>query len=700
MLNCRIGWRVAELDRLEQAPADLSLCLEPLPGSRINLAEPSGSLGGLVLPGNVAMNRDGAVFLLDRDQALLKRFDPCLCRFEVVPCLGGEGSEPRQLKSARGIGIACGNLFVCDAENHRVQVFSLNGFVLRALWQVPDLAGLTNPWKPYAIVFDRRFRAYVSDTNNGCIHVFSPNGFWLRSIEGLGAVTHLAIDPEERLYVTAGGASEILIIDLSGRALASVSRRDQIADRFKELPFTVDAAGRLLLGGLCTAAGVKPHAELGLFDLSGDPIDDEPDQENLEYPKRGTYLSRALDSRIAQCQWHRIELWTDLPGGTRIRVFTYSAESDRPIDLISSLDDDAWDTQQTLHSGIGPSWDCLVRSKPGRYLWLKLALEGNGEATPRVASVRLEYPRISLARYLPAVLRADPMAGELTDRLLSLFDRTLRQVEWQIDHQARLFDPLATPSGGGASDPRDFLTWLGSWLGIVLERHWPEAMRRRLLAQAGRLLPWRGTVYGLYRQLLLYLGFDIRLCPETEPECMHGCHQVTRGWRPPSLILEHYKLRRWLFLGHGRLSENARLWGRRIVNRSQLDENAQLDSTQLTSAQDPWRDPFHHYAHHFSVFIPGCFKRSPMARKGLERLLRAERPAHTEHQIVYVEPRFRIGVQSMIGFDAAIGKYPEGFALDHTTNLGRATLLASGRLGGPSMKVDARSRVGLTTKLD
>ena len=45
-------------------------------------------------------------------------------------------------------------------------------------------------------------------------------------------------------------------------------------------------------------------------------------------------------------------------------------------------------------------------------------------------------------------------------------------------------------------------------------------------------------------------------------------------WDPPPLILEHYRLRRWFELGAGRLGDQAVLWGKRIVNRSQLGRAA------------------------------------------------------------------------------------------------------------------------------
>jgi hypothetical protein len=165
--------------------------------------------------------------------------------------------------------------------------------------------------------------------------------------------------------------------------------------------------------------------------------------------------------------------------------------------------------------------------------------------------------------------------------------------------------------------------------------------------------------------------------------------------------LEHYRLRRWLFLGVGRLGDEARLWGQRIVNRSRLDANAQAGATQLKTSQDPLRDPFHVYAHRFTVFVPVRYGRSPELRQALENLLAAWRPAHTLGRLEFVEPRFRIGVQSMIGFDSVVGRYPSGVTLG-AMPLGQATVLEEPphRRGGPTLEVGKNARIGTTTRLD
>src|SRR6185369_10006639 len=134
LLNGRTGFRAAAVAPQVAAVVDPDCCalaLPRLPSSLRELAEPTGSLGGLRPPSNVAIGPGGGIYLLDRARVELKRFDPCACAFTTVPCLGGEGAGPRQLRHPGGIAIACGNLYICDTGNQRLSVYSLKGFALR-----------------------------------------------------------------------------------------------------------------------------------------------------------------------------------------------------------------------------------------------------------------------------------------------------------------------------------------------------------------------------------------------------------------------------------------------------------------------------------------------------------------------------------------------------------------------------------------
>src|SRR5205085_4196906 len=134
------------------------------------------------------------------------------------------------------------------------------------------------------------------------------------------------------------------------------------------------------------------------------------------------------------------------------------------------------------------------------YMWLRLAFTSHGEATPRIRKARVVFPRVSLRRYLPGAYGSDPQAADFTDRFLAIFDRTFRGIESTLDWQARFFDPLSAPADDRDSS-RDFLSWLGTWLGVIVDKSWPIERRRGYLKEIGKLFACRGTLIGLCKNL-------------------------------------------------------------------------------------------------------------------------------------------------------------------------------------------------------
>lgn len=753
-------WPGALSDNLRLDRRSRRLRLDYASGFRHTAADPNGTFGGLVLPSNVAVAPDGGIYLLDRGTATLKRFDPCECRFETVPCFGGIGGKARELRNPEGLGICDGNLFVCDTgaaptvttsldcnsaaakrqgeENHRLTVMSLRSFTLRGHWSPPRSAyeglnpRLAQTWEPFDVAFDGQGGVYVSDPANGCIHRFSPRGVWLAPLRGLGRVSHLAIDCRDRIYAVVEDAQTVKVLDSAGavideiRAATAWAKKEtyvrgpeEFSTNFPCLAFPVDHKGQLHLGDRCEPsccldrrrAAKEQGLEFGVFDLSGHPVDFKLEEATPKFEEKGWWISRALNSELYRCVWHRAVLRAQVPAGTSIEVATVTSEIEHsPADIKAMFEQQAFSARLTPNASDNNDWDALVRSPAGRYLWIKLTFRGNGSASPALEEVQVEFPRVSLRRYLPAVFGEEPTSADFTDRFLSIFDTTFRSIESTLDNLACYFDPNATPAvrRGGKID---FLSWLASWIGVTFDRNWPEQKRRRFLKQAGKLFPLRGTPKGLWRELLLYLGIEPEriCCANDQPQdrcspAPRNCAPIVKQcchWQPPALILEHFRLRRWLFLGQGRLHDRAVLWGKSIVNRTQLDNGqTRLGKTQLIMRPDPVTDPFHVNAHQFTVFVPAKWKRSDAARKGLENLLKAESPAHTRYNIEYVEPHFRIGFQSTLGFNTAIGRWPQGVTLDRTRLRHGSVLSASAqRRGNAGIILGKQSRIGTTTEL-
>lgn len=708
VLDARLGWGGLEVPGLsggvEAAPEDGALALAPLAGSGRQLAEPAGSLGGLVLPRHAAWIAEGQFVLLDVSAPRLLVLDRCDCALRPWPCLAAD--DPRLPAGAVSVAAGCGLLLVCVPSQHRVIVLDASNGALRGVW--PSPAGAP-PWSPVHAVLLQDGLAAVADPARGGVHLCSRRGRSLRFIGGLGAVRALAVDGRRRLLVVRDGSAEVLRIELaSGQLSGAFTRPADVAHDFPPLPVEVAADGAIDIAPLCDPADGPRW-----IGPDGQPLAAAPAPSANAYPLTGTWLSQALDSEIAGCVWDRITLTASLPAGTRLRL--WSTASDALLTEPELAEPSRWQRAgEWLQPTSEPDLDCaaqdwMLHATRGRHGWIRIEFAGDTRATPRLHCASIDFARTPLSRYLPTVFAADPVAAEFGDRWLGIFDRALREVESQVDDQARLFDPLATPAAPEVPAAQDFLHFLAGWVGVVLPTAWPLDRQRHVLAQAPRLYPWRGTREGLTASLRLLLGLD-RWDDHVpaQADCVRCVQQTAPRWRNPPLVLEHFTLRRWMAPGHARLSDAAKLWGERIVNRSRLQMDfpleqgggsggAQLGVTQLLTHQDPHRDAFHVHAHRISVFVPAGCVAAPGRERALEQYVAAEVPAHVQAKLVVVRPRFRVGVQALLGLDAVIGVRTQPPVLGQSA-LGRATVLHGAGTTQPQPPRGAgRMRVGMST---
>jgi phage tail-like protein len=651
LLDGRAGWREQQLENLV---LDIdALTLAPVPESGQPLSDPAGTLGGLALPSGVALAPDGSVVLVDPGTGELKRYDACEGRFETLPC-----SRP----AYRGRGLAVsrrGDLYVTDGE--RLSVYTLKGLVLRWSWAPKEA------WDPRDVVVDDRCHAYVADRSGGIVHVLDARGLRLDPLPHAGGArlsqpVHLAFDRAGRLYVVQEDDERVAVLDTgSGALLETVTQVDDIRDRFDPPPIEVDPEGGLTLPG--------PEGRPLRFDRFGNPLSSPATAiAATRFEAAGVYLSQPLDSGIDRCRWHSVELVARAAAGGRLAVETFTANTELALAQVLSLSPERWAAGPLLTTSTvgGDEWDCLVLSPPGRFLWLRLTLAGDGASTPEVESIRVRYPRDSSLRHLPAVYREEPTSADFLDRFLSIFDTIRRRLTERVDDFASHLDPYGAPDVENEQDV-SFLSWLASWLGLALDRTWPTERRRRLVAEAHELFRLRGTLQGVRRHVEVYAGVEPR-------------------------ILEGFKLRRLLFVDESRLGGSSELWGPEIVRRLQLDAFSRIGEVELIDRDDPLHDPFAHFANRFTVFVPA---RAGLDAKAVERIVALARPAHTEGEVRLVEPRLRIGTQAFIGVDTVVGKYPDRVVLDEA-RIGHETVLGASaeEAQAPHLRIGRTTRIG------
>ncbi|MFQ5857419.1 MAG: NHL repeat-containing protein, partial [Anaerolineae bacterium] len=429
LLNAQAGWQAAILDRTVLADGEAYLRLRPLPSAVRPLMDAAGSFGGLALPTGLAVDADDRIYILDSQTHLVKRFDPCTETFEVLPCIGGPGSEPRQVRDPRGLAISCrDDLYVADTGNRRVQTFALKGLPLRSIWgplrvirqeseirvepAAPEPPTAMAPeecqtepafpegtWQPWDIALSRDNWAYVSDYANGLIHVFDPRGCWRTAYTGeapeeppLERPTHIALDKAGRLYVVQEGVDYVTVLDADGTFVEKIEHAEQeIKGRFCPMAIAVDEDGNIYISerttrrvhiycqggdGCYTYAGTcRTFKGLGLaltFDRAGNPLLSDAERKQVfrleaqaAFETEGRYYSEPLDSRIYRCQWHRILMRASIQPGTQVRIDTFTSESPKTAAEIQSLPGARWATGQ-INTQVGDGdWDCLIQSPPG-----------------------------------------------------------------------------------------------------------------------------------------------------------------------------------------------------------------------------------------------------------------------------------------------------------------------------------------------
>lgn len=253
----------------------------------------------------------------------------------------------------------------------------------------------------------------------------------------------------------------------------------------------------------------------GLVTAGGQPYYDFSDlwvplmsQKRPRYMPQATLFTPPLDGREPECVWHRLMLDAAIPSGAQVQVSSRAAND--PVLLPRA----EWMQEPALHLRSNGSelpyvtqlcgtergtFELLFQRVRGRYLQLKLVLNGNEQTSPRVRALRAYYPRFSYSEhYMPGVYREDQASASFLERYLANLEGTMTALEDKIAAAQILFDVRSAPP--------DVLDWLANWFGIALDPLWDEERRRLFIKHAMDFFQYRGTVRGLL--IALHLALD------------------------------------------------------------------------------------------------------------------------------------------------------------------------------------------------
>jgi phage tail-like protein len=623
----------------------------------------------------------------------------------LVPGNAWPGDAPGRFDEPRGLLLGPpGSLYVADSANGRIQVLRLPGLEVRAIWEEPFQ-------RPTGLACDSQNRIYVLDRGLKQVLRFDAWGLAdgtyntaMATQLSLASPAFMAIDAGDTLYLADDVANVVLRFDPAGqpleplpsaggaaparpRALAAQENRLYVADGAAGYIWVFDRLAGQYLGtvsGYCGPVTALALDEVGtLYIKSGLDETIYPLAAESAFISSGQLVSERLDAG-EQSEWVRVAVAADVPAGTQLRLELFA--SDDPLATPAEtdwLETAALDTLLPSFSGPGNGQPHLRR-----YLWLRLWLTSrNWQASPQLRQVQAETAGENYLDYLPAIYQRDAADGFLA-RWLALFRSQLGDLERTLEAMPRRFDPATTPE--------DHLVWLARWLAFDVPPGQDVAGLRALLLQVHQLYRRRGTLAGLREFIQLYTGV-----------------------RPQ--IIESFQGRRLWLLGHtstlGFDTGLAPLDPQGLVVPDPSPPTCSLDSA-AAPATAAWTEPaglvvgevvvgqsvplaaadlgeplFSETAYHFTVLVSATQASEPDQRQALQEIIEAEKPAHTDYHLCFIEARMRVGFQARLGIDAIIAGPPKPLALDEAI-LGLDTTLGEEPGETGFSRVGQRARLG------
>ena len=201
----------------------------------------SWGIGAITNPHGIYI-ADDVAYLTDRDDSVALKFTldgkplqvlgqrgvhsdtGCENPGDLVPRAAGPFNYPTELVPAPS-----GDLYVSDGyRNSRVHRFSADGHLI-ASWGEPGKAGPNEFHLPHSILVDGDGQVYVCDRENSRIQVFSPDGRYITMWTDVQRPTDISLDSDDVFYVsqlaTDDSPPQISVLDKQGGLLASWDSR-------------------------------------------------------------------------------------------------------------------------------------------------------------------------------------------------------------------------------------------------------------------------------------------------------------------------------------------------------------------------------------------------------------------------------------------------------------------------------------------
>lgn len=182
-------------------------------------------------PRGVAVDGSGQIYVADANQNRVQIFSSS---GTYVATLGSYGSGNYQFDWAADVAVdQSGYIYVADTNNHRIQVFDSNRLYVATLG-ITGVSGSDNSHFSYpnGVAVDTNGNIYVADTDNHRVQVFDSNRVYQRTIGSGGGCDDafdrfcephdVAVDASGRIYIADRYNQRVQVFDSNGAYLTTI----------------------------------------------------------------------------------------------------------------------------------------------------------------------------------------------------------------------------------------------------------------------------------------------------------------------------------------------------------------------------------------------------------------------------------------------------------------------------------------------
>jgi len=321
--------------------------------------------------------------------------------------------------------------------------------------------------------------------------------------------------------------------------------------------------------------------------------------------KKAVFLSRVLDSREPEMDWHRLSIKGNEQEEAVFRLSVYTSNQDTFLyeekeiawsDFIRRedipIEEKCRCMEPYLQKQINSMDDVLLHEVKGRYLWIMLEMYQQGENIV-LHDIKISFPKQTWMKYLPEIYQQADYEKTFLQRYLGIFQTMHEDLNQRIHESAQLFD-METAEG-------EFLNWLAEWLAIGESYIWSEEQLRRLLAEGVPLYKRRGTRQGIIDFVTLYTG-------------------------EKPFLLENHQLQYF------------------------RKDKKQAERLHRLYGSNPYS---------FTVLVREEVLHSVQEQKTLVQIIEGVKPVHMELNLVIIKPYIFLDGHSYLGINSKLGRYAD-----------------------------------------